>query len=203
MVYVLAANGDIYLMGPILPFKTEVSLKWLQSAKINADREGGLIMQWVDDLVKQAKQDEYRRKKEQEELTTPSRRTSLLRSGRRAGSEAPSETSRQTSDGMILLHPPHLTASGGPAPGVHRPLALQGPVVLSPGPELGGEDDDEDENAATDLAVFEGGGKGELVIAVAWARGRVDVSLAVDRPLPRWVSSRVSRMMRESEVLFT
>lgn len=84
---------------------------------------------------------------------------------------------------LVKLHPPHLTETGGPAPGLHRSVMLQGPVIFSPGPQEVGAAEDED--AASDLVMIKD------MLAIAWSGGRVD--LAVRRRVdPRWLSSRVS-----------
>lgn len=84
----------------------------------------------------------------------------------------------------VRLHPPHLTVNGGPAPGLHRPLLRQGPVLLDPAPE-----EAEDEDRATDFLLLEN--DGEVVYAICWTGGRVDLGMMIDTPNPRWVSTKV------------
>ncbi|KAK8849523.1 hypothetical protein IAR55_004857 [Kwoniella newhampshirensis] len=226
MVYVLIANGDLYTMGPILPLHTEMPVQYLQGLKAFTDvrlarteteakdafgaGEAGLgratfQAQWVGSLVKQVKlAEEARTKRNQVEVSeTPSRRTSRLsRSTRGMGEQSPS-LSRSTAprEGIVKVHPPHLTQSGGPAPGPHRALLRQGPAVFNPGPhEVGNFDDNDDEDQmASDLFVAEVAATyedreqskdKETVIAIGWSGGRVDVGLEVEKPEPRWVSSR-------------
>nr|XP_019043367.1 hypothetical protein I302_07943 [Kwoniella bestiolae CBS 10118]OCF22297.1 hypothetical protein I302_07943 [Kwoniella bestiolae CBS 10118] len=184
IVYVLIANGDIYTMGPILPLRTEMPIRYLQGlkaysearlAKIQGEArdvfgagEAGLgratfQAQWVESLVKQVKMAEQQKKDE----------------------------------GTVRVHPPHLTESGGPAPGAHRALLRQGPLVYSPAPQDIGNGDEDDEQAATDLYIShippseeEENGETETIIAIAWSGGRVDIGLEVEKPVPRWLSSR-------------
>ena len=179
-------------MGPILPMQAEVPSTWLQGVKAVGDREGGLKSGWVDSLIKQMHAREEKMTQAADELGSPSRHTSLLR-GQRAGSDGLSASisgKEETKEGLIKLHPPHLTINGGPAPGLHRPLLRQGPVLLDPAPEEAGADMEE-EDRATDLLVLEAGDEGELVIGVCWAGGRVDLGMMVDTSDPRWISTKV------------
>ncbi|WWD20148.1 hypothetical protein CI109_104624 [Kwoniella shandongensis] len=229
MVYVLIANGDIYTMGPILPLHTELPVRYLQGLKAYTDarlaqiqreavdvfgaEEAGLgkatfQSQWVESLVKQVKlaEEARSRRDEVDVMETPSRRTSILGRSVRGSESSPSRSKPIAArDGMVKVHPPHLTEAGGPAPGAHRALLRQGPAVFNPGPqEVGNFDDENDEDeeldqVASDLFVSEvvaadGEGEGskekETIIAIAWSGGRIDIGLEVEKPEPRWNSSR-------------
>lgn len=97
---------------------------------------------------------------------------------------------------LVILHPPHLTASGGPAPGIHMEVERQGPAVFDP---AGPEGDEED--VASDLIMLnvrpegaggksEGKGEGEVrVLGLCWSGGRVDIGIEVQRVQGRWTGS--------------
>lgn len=182
-VNVLIANGDVFTMGPVMPLRTEASLRWLYSLKAFADErirrlrdasdrqddshlfERALMQsKWVDALVTQA-------------------------------SYATQSGSNQNSDDTLTLHPPHLSPSGGPAPGAHRSLLRQGPVTFEPAPPEGDEED-----VASDIIRLSlgkdtgksGSNRSVGAMAIAWSSGRVDLCLEVDDFEPRWISSRVS-----------
>ena len=55
------------------------------------------------------------------------------------------------------------------------------------------EDDDDEENdvVASDLALIRSEDD-EIVLAIGWTGGRVDLGVIVDPPVPRWLTSRVS-----------
>ena len=210
MVHVLVANGDIYTMGPIIPFKAEMPVSYLQmlrafttaqlsrqSDDVFRDGSVGYVRaqmqaQWVDHLCKQVKLGEEVRKRREE---TPPRRSS------RQASATPQTT--ETPLGKVLVHPPHLTEHGGPAPGVHHAVLRQGPLALSAG--VREADDFDPEDAATDLGFFVlhndatddlADDEGEVsLLAVAWASGSLDIGVEVDIPEPRWLVSRVSRTL--------
>lgn len=167
-------------MGPILPFQAQVPTDWLASVKVIGDREGGLKGDWVDSLVRQAGAVEKGDKGDKGGA-----------SGGKDVDESFNNTTASKDIGTVRLHPPHLTVNGGPAPGLHRPLLRQGPVLLDPAPEELGADVDEDK--ATDLLVLEAG-EGELVFGVCWAGGRVDLGMMLDTPSPRWISTKVSKI---------
>jgi nucleoporin NUP82 len=211
MVYALMANGDIYTMGPVLPLHAEVPATYLQSLQAwmeekerQLDADDGsaahaalvgrtaLQMAWVNAVVRQAGGEEDK------DHSAPPRGYGL-----RDPSPPPPVTSRPPPPpGMVRVHPPHLSESGGPAPGVHRPLMRQGPLLLDPAPQEVGNGDDVDEQMATDLAIIrargdkekkEGGdsdGQRINVLAIAWSGGRVDLGVEVTPPEPRWMSSR-------------
>lgn len=226
MVHVLMANGDIYTMGPVFPLHAEVPLRYLQGLKAycegvprqvkETDEEevdeldakigrASLQVQWVDSLVRQVKQaDKTRRQRQEDEMTSPTRRSSLLSDRtRRAGSEALSYAPRSApAEGMVRLYPPHLTETGGPAHGVHRAVMRQGPMVCNPGPQDVGVGAEEEKQVGSDLMVFSAGresgqvdqvrGEDVAFLAIAWSGGRVDIGLQVEKPEPRWITSRVS-----------
>lgn len=220
MVYVLMANGDVYTMGPALPLHADVPATYLQSLsawvtertkrleKADAGQVGdegsaerasyagrlALQAQWVDAVLRQARNS--RDDGDADQNASPARRRgfglheSTTASTARADRPAPGP-------GMVRVHPPHLTESGSPAPGVHRPLVRQGPVVFNPSPQDVGNGDGVDEQSATDLIVLRASGDNEddngprvNVIAIAWSAGRVDLGVAIDTPEPRWVTSR-------------
>jgi nucleoporin NUP82 len=202
MVYCLMANGDLYALGPILPLRTEVPVQWLQRLKAVSDaRRRGVLAtdqgeeervsmqsQWVEALVRQATV-----RREEATPPTPPRRTSIL-SGR---PRTEVETKQPEWEGTVKLHPPHLTASGGPAPGIHRSLLRQGPVVFLPAPSGKEDEEDDDDDVASDLLVWSPRGEDEEevgvgVMAIAWSSGRVDLGLETEPVEPRWVGSRVS-----------
>ncbi|WWC95514.1 hypothetical protein V866_002379 [Kwoniella sp. B9012] len=219
MVYVLLANGDIYSMGPILPLRTEMPIRYLQGLKAYSETRLAKIQneardvfgagqaglgratfqaQWVESLVKQVKIAEQQKKDESSYESPTSRRTSLLNRSTSVRSNDTSTKSRPA-EGTVRVHPPHLTESGGPASGAHRALLRQGPLVYSPAPQDIGNGDEDDEQAATDLYISqirssgddeEGGRSDETIIAIAWSGGRVDMGLEVEKPEPRWFSSR-------------
>ncbi|OCF77935.1 hypothetical protein I204_01939 [Kwoniella mangroviensis CBS 8886] len=175
MIYVLLANGDIYSMGPILPLRTEMPIRYLQGLKAYSETKLAKIQdeardvfgagqaglgraifqaQWVESLVKQVKIAEQQKKDESSYESPTTRRTTLLR---------------------------------------------QGPLVYSPAPQDIGNGDEDDEQAATDLYIsqiqssgeeIEEGEEVDTIIAIAWSGGRVDIGLEVERPEPRWLSSR-------------
>jgi len=228
MVHVLMANGDIYTMGPVLPLHAEMPLRYLQGLKAYSDNrlrrvreESGnedaeesaarigratLHAQWVESLVKQVQRGhEYRRRREEDEFATPSRRTSSLseRYPRRAWEVNANLQRPPLADGMVRLHPPHLSETGGPAPGVHRAVVRQGPRVFSPRPQDIGIGSEEDGQIANDLWISHvelrpeenrdlDGGEGVTLVAIAWSGGRVDLGIETEKPEPRWLSSRVS-----------
>ncbi|KAL7421188.1 hypothetical protein Q5752_004073 [Cryptotrichosporon argae] len=187
-IRVLAGNGDVYAMSPIIPLVAtiplssllslkamcEVRLRRLQTGSQDAERaaeEGRVIMQaaWVEKLLGQVKQGA---------ATTVSTPRSSLRASLR-DSPAPAQPAASVS-----VHPPHLTESGGPAPGIHRLLLRQGPYLVDPP----APDNDDDDNRATDLALV-ASASGSTVALSSWSSGRVDVALELDGPEPRWISS--------------
>ena len=226
MVHVLMANGDTFTMGPVLPLHAEVPVRYLQGLKAftagrlrrlekTEDKDSvkystslvrvSLQAQWVESLVRQARQrDETRRQRQEGELATPFQRSSLLSPRQRM--TAPDITSKRNNrapvEGAVSVHPPHLTETGGPAPGVHRGIMRQGPWVYNPGPqdiEIGTE---EDEQVASDLYITSVTGNPEeedegvereelIVVAIAWSGGRVDLGVEMEKPEPQWIASRV------------
>ncbi|KAL1408218.1 hypothetical protein Q8F55_005024 [Vanrija albida] len=221
MVYVLMANGDVYTMGPALPLHADVPATYLQSLsawvtertkrleKADAGQVGdegsaeraayagriALQAQWVDALLRQAR--DSREDGDVEQNGTPSRRRGFgLRESTVAASPAKADRPGP-GPGMVRVHPPHLTESGGPAPGVHRPLVRQGPLLFDPSAQEVGNGDGVDEQSATDLIVLRASGDNEdesgprlNVMAIAWSAGRVDLGVAIETPEPRWVTSR-------------
>ena len=227
MVHVLMANGDICTMGPVLPSHAELPMRYLQGLKAYTDGtmrrlndgedendpeheamrgKAALQAQWVDSVVRQVKQaDESRRQREEEQLYTPSRRSSLLGGRhRQSGTPGPTDDRRsQVPEGMVRVHPPHLTDTGGPAPGLHRSLTRQGPAAYSPPPQEIGVGADEEEQVASDLFIFSAPGGKETaeelsILVIAWSGGRVDIGIATEAPEPRWISSRVSELSSTS-----
>jgi nucleoporin NUP82 len=194
-VYVMMANGDLYTMSPVLPLHAEVPVNYLQGLASHAKESGGQAeKRWVDSLVRQVKASEDLIKQREEEieqmLSTPMRDGGL-----KAGSEIPAREIPTARNGMVRLHPPHLTETGGPAVGQHRDLARQGPFTFSPGPPA--DDDGEDEPVTCDLmvsAVPVGEGESERVnvVAMTWSHGRLDVGLEQDAIRPQWMTNKVS-----------
>lgn len=186
-------------MSPILPLRTELPVRYLQGLKASTKqrRRRAEVMKdgyeidrvdswdlWVSQLIKQYK--------EGNKVEKSSRADSGLGSG---------------SDKMdsAKLHPPHLTSTGGPAPGVHRALIRQGPVVFSPGPEE--TDDDTEESYASDIAITssstredddEERSSGESIKAmcIAWSSGRVDIGHLMTASEPVWVEDHVSQVLQ-------
>lgn len=214
MVYGLMANGDMYSMGPVLPLHAEVPIEYIASlqawvsekAKILKTRSeasstpgqqgsaehaalvGRVALQeaWVKNVAKQAAGQD-------DKPTTPAKRRGF-------GLRDPSPTRGNAAPpppGYARIHPPHLTATGGPATGMHRPLMRQGPLLIDPAPQEVGNGVDIDEQVATDITVIRAAEDGTAddgdlvnVVAVAWSGGRVDLSIEEDAPEPRWMSSR-------------
>lgn len=187
-------------MGPILPLRSELSMRYIQGlkaytnerrkrAEVRKDEdEQDRLESWetfVDDIVKQAvgKRDEDK-----------SRRSSL----------ATTTTMTQKEVENVRIHPPHLTPTGGPATGSHKSLLRQGPVIYNPGPQE--TDDDMEENVASDLvllcmprhegAEFEDEDESERAtisaLGITWSSGRIDIGMIVDTPEPAWVEKDVS-----------
>lgn len=208
MVQVLLANGDLYAMGPIIPLRSELPLRSLQGLKAfvkerrrrakgdkddaEHDRLDGWDA-WVDNLVKQSKD------------------------GREASSASLSRQSSQTATTSDLkttqtvrVHPPHLTATGGPASVSHKALLRQGPLLYRPGPD---EQDDAEDNVASDIISLcvprqagdelhgvEEGQPMVNVTAIGWSNGRVDVGLP-DILEPAWVGDEVSEISAPSNAV--
>jgi nucleoporin NUP82 len=172
MVHLLTATGDVYLLGPILPLRAEVPAEWLRNLSAYAASEDITTRRWVDRLQRQAKEGQ-------------STQTST------AMSEDGSGVSMKKG---VRLFPPHLTPSGGPAPGKHSPICRQGPITFSPAPKVTygplGEED-----VASDMVMILTE-EGEAVMGIAWAGGRVDVGVLIDMPTPKWVDGRVSQRPR-------
>lgn len=214
MVYALMANGDVFVMGPVLPLHAEVPAAYLQNlqawaterqrrlknnAKQGAEHaslvgRAGLQVQWVDALVRQAG-------KKDEEPSSDQRPKHRRGFGLRDPS--PERTPERTPPrpGFVHVHPPHLTPSGSPAPGMHRPLLRQGPVLFDPAPQEVGNGDEIDEQVASDIVVFPAvpadadAAPSEdtqpiNVVGIAWSGGRIDVGVEEVAPEPRWLSSR-------------
>ena len=173
MVYVLMANGDIYTMGPILPLHTSLPLRYLQSLRACIDAAANAR----DSL-------EGRISLQRDWMDV------VLR-------QIDSSTGEE-----VRVHPPHLTKSGGPAPGTHRPLLRQGPMVVSVAPP-----EDDDDAIASDVSILLagqgdeddieaelGGGSApvEPALVIAWSSGRTDLAYESETPEGRWISSKVS-----------
>lgn len=217
MVYALMANGDVYVMGPVLPLQAEVPLSYLQSLqawaaerqrRLKSDEQqgaeqasligrAGLQVQWVDALMRQAE------KSEGDETPSPAQSTISHRRGFGLRDPSPERSPRRTPPppGFVHVHPPHLTASGSPAPGVHRPLIRQGPVLFDPAPQEVGNGDEIDEQIASDIVVFpavpaeaDSAPTEDVepinVVGIAWSGGRIDIGIEERAPEPRWLSSR-------------
>lgn len=195
-MHVLIANGDLYAMGPIMPLRTEMPRRYLQSLKAYVQERrhrlrGAKTDQaeqdrldswdtWVDSLVSQSR-----------DLRSDSQNRLSTETNPRAGDES-----------FVQLHPPHLTATGGPAPGMHKSLSRQGPVIYSPGPSE--SPDDSEEDAANDISVLvmprhqadalqdEASSSTISGFAIAWSSGRMDVGLMARAPEPAWAESEVS-----------
>lgn len=212
MVYALMANGDVYTMGPVLPLHAEVPAAYLQNLQAwvaekqrrlksegqqsaeHASAVGrvGLQVQWVDALVRQAERGS-------EDQASPAQSTTSHRRGfgLREPSPEPSPERTPPRPGFVHVHPPNLTPSGSPAPGVHRPLLRQGPALFDPAPQEVGNGDEIDEQVASDIVVFpaaveEPTGPTEPinVVGIAWSGGRIDIGIEEGAPEPRWLSSR-------------
>ena len=227
MVYVLVANGDIYSMGPVLPVHAEIPQRYLQALRAHTEGRSrriqeeeskddestarveriALQVQWLDSLAKQIKQaEEARRRRVDDEWATPSRQNNFQsQRHRRTNSNLPDDLRRTTNDGTVRIHPPHLTETGGPAPGMHRGCMRQGPMVFSPGPSDLGYAAEEQEQVASDLCIFSsevgpmqrdkqaeiGDARDTVtVVAIAWSSGRVDLGVELEKVEPRWISSR-------------
>lgn len=189
IVHVLCANGDLYYMGPVLPLRATVPLSWVQGVKVLADQLGGLKTGWVDSLVRQVDEQHKRRGEDGVDSQGGGQTSTGLSASVWGKAEANEE--------VVRLHPPHLTPSGGPAPGTHRAIVRQGPVVLDPAPQEAGVAL-EDEDRALDLVLLKGD-EGEVVYGIAWNGGRIDLGIMVDVPVPRWSSTRVSRNPKMSK----
>lgn len=215
MVYALMANGDIYTMGPVLPLHAEVPALYLASLqawvgerskaleaadKATPGQEGSadyaslvgrrqLQEAWVSAVVKQGAG--------ADEPPSPPRRRGI---GLRDAPPSPPRSDKlPPPPGFVRVHPPHLTASGGPAPGMHRPIMRQGPMLFDPAPQEVGNGDDAGEQSATDIMILHAAGdvgEGEKdgprvnVLAIAWSGGRVDLGVDADTSEPRWITSR-------------
>lgn len=220
MVYGLMANGDTYSIGPVLPLHAEVPASYIASLRAwvaerskqlkksaeaasapgqvgsaeHAALVGRVALQsaWVENLAHQA---EVQSSQEEEKNSTPSKRRGF---GLRDPSPTPpTSDSPPPPPGFVRVHPPHLTARGGPAPGMHRPLLRQGPLLIDPAPQEVGNSVLVDEQSATDIIVLRVGAEGDAetdekvnVIATAWSGGRVDLCIEQDVPEPRWITSR-------------
>lgn len=190
VIHVLCANGDVHTMGPIIPLHAEVPIEWIQALRLTLEREdfGQAAREWVDDLIKQVRDEEDRMERERGVSDD-----AMSRTASRRGSLGPaynhSDDKNEVEEGKVRLRPPHLTTSGGPAPGRHAPLARRGPIAYDPAPEEIGADIDED--IASDICLFDAGGE-QVVMAVAWAGGRVDLGVLVDSPVPKWHDPKVS-----------
>lgn len=179
------ANGDIYILCPVLPLRAQLQLSYIKRLKAYVDDNDTLEAQtWVENLAKQVPQ--------VEERTSSPPRSLLSRSLAKTKKEV------EEVDRPILVHPPHLSPSGGPATGIHAPLERQGPIIFDPAPEEG-----EDEEAATDMVLLsvpastagqegsesaQGRANAEhlRVLSVVWGNGRVDVGLDVEGTKGRW-----------------
>lgn len=188
-------------MAPVLPLRAELQVKYLQGLKAytkqrrrraeaskdeyEIDRVDSWDL-WVSSLIKQ-----YKDGKKDESAQRSSRDHDAGPGGDKVD--------------MVKLHPPHLTATGGPAPGVHRALVRQGPVIFSPGPQEA--DDDYEESYASDIAIMrsstrdeggEDGSSGEDVkaVGIVWSSGRIDIGLLIDAAEPVWVEDNVSHLLQ-------
>nr|XP_018260420.1 uncharacterized protein I303_07339 [Kwoniella dejecticola CBS 10117]OBR82578.1 hypothetical protein I303_07339 [Kwoniella dejecticola CBS 10117] len=177
MVYVLIANGDIYTMGPILPLHTEMPIRYLQGLKAYSETKLARIQGEARDVFGAGQAGLGRVSFQHQWVESLVKQVRLAEEARQRARDEISESpvSRRTS----LLA-----------------LLRQGPYVYSPAPQDIGNGDEDEEQAATDLLVSdvpppEGQeGEGSSVIAIAWSGGRVDIGLEVDKPEPRWLSSR-------------
>nr|XP_019009175.1 uncharacterized protein I206_05821 [Kwoniella pini CBS 10737]OCF47956.1 hypothetical protein I206_05821 [Kwoniella pini CBS 10737] len=176
MVYVLIANGDIYTMGPILPLHTEMPIRYLQGLKAYSEAKLARIQGEAKDVFGAGSAGLGKVSFQNQWVESLVKQVKLNEEAKqRTREEIPeSPLSRRTS--LALLR--------------------QGPAVYSPAPQDIGNGDEDEEQAATDLLVShvtpseEYTGEGEIVIAIAWSGGRVDIGLEVDKPEPRWLSSR-------------
>jgi nucleoporin NUP82 len=173
MIHLLTATGDVYLLGPILPLRAEVPSEWLRNLSAYAAGEDSTTRRWVGKLQQHAKEGQ---------------------SGLMSASNSELENGVSRTNNGVRLFPPHLTPSGGPAPGKHSPICRQGPVTFSPAPKVTygplGEED-----VASDMVIILTEA-GEAVMGIAWAGGRVDVGMLIDMPTPKWVDGRVSQRPR-------
>jgi nucleoporin NUP82 len=200
MVYVLMASGDVYAMGPVLPLHTDMPHRYLQGLKaylvqrgahgssaVASSSQATLQAQWVDNLVWQVKAVEEADREKQDAILSPSRKGSIRRGTRRQSTQTERPPPPQ---GTVRVHPPHLTESGGPASGLHRPIMRQGPIICHPAPPE--EDDEDDEVVASDLVVQACSSGDDVIVGLVWSNGRVDIGAFVDPPDLKWATPRVS-----------
>lgn len=171
-----------------------MSLKWVQKLKAYITEKGGEEERyWLDSLTKQIQLDGPS-SSATPASPTPNMRKSILGRSTRDPVESVQEI-EVDGDQIIRLHPPHLTLSGGPAPGLHMEIERQGPATFDPAPPEG-----DDEDIASDLVLVsvetavgvkgKEGRHGEVrILAVCWRGGRVDIGVEVDRAQGRWVGS--------------
>lgn len=194
IVHVLIANGDMYAMGPILPLRSDVPIRYLQG-----------LSAYVKERRRRAES-----KKDEDELDRLDSWEvfveGLIKQAGGIRGEAGSRFSnlgKKKEVDTVRIHPPHLTSTGGPASGSYRSLLRQGPVIYSPGPQE--TDDDLDENVASDIVILnmprhegeefedaEAVSTTVSAVGIAWSSGRVDIGLLVDAPEPAWVEKDVS-----------
>ncbi|KAK4686952.1 nucleoporin NUP82, partial [Tremellales sp. Uapishka_1] len=190
MVYVLLGNGDVFLMGPILPFQSEIPLSFLRNLKCYTEtrlrREKGsgrlrMQDQWVDAVLRQV--DEARESESEIDILV-SRRHTESGSPEKRKLEMEMEIEKK-----VLIRPPHLTEAGEPVPGLQKTLLRQGPIIFEPSPDEITNEDEDEEQVAVDLVLFQPLDD-TVVLSIAWSGGRVDLGLVVEKPEPRWLSVR-------------
>lgn len=196
IIYGLLANGDVYTLCPVLPFRCEVPLKWIQRLRAYVQETGSEEERyWLDMLSRQV---HIESSGAASSPGSPSVRMSILGRSTRKEQAEKKEEEEVNGDQLVQLHPPHLTKSGGPAPGLHMELERQGPAVFDP---AGPEGDEED--VASDLMVVavgaggdgkEKGKEGVRVVGVCWSAGRVDVGIEVGKVQGRWAGSGRSKV---------
>jgi nucleoporin NUP82 len=173
-----------------------VPLHWVQRLKAYVTQKGSEEEQyWLTSLARQIHLERP------EAPSSPGVRMSILgRSTMGSGEvEKGPEVDREQ---LVRLHPPHLTASGGPAPGVHMEVERQGPAVFDPAPPEGDEDDVASDLILVGVVPSGTGQKGAVgvvrVLGVCWSSGRVDIGVETAPVMGRWVGSSVSRVSRSS-----
>lgn len=179
------ANGDVYTLCPVSPFRAEVRVEWIQRLKAYVGEAGTEEERyWVESIARQVQVPESA---DSAGPGTPSIRASIL--GRSTRQPVNQETTKMDGNQLVKLHPPHLTAAGGPAPGIHREVEIQGPAIFEPAPE------EDEEDMASDLVPLtvlgtEGPGGNVRFMGICWSSGRMDVGTEIERVQGRWADER-------------
>ncbi|WRT69531.1 uncharacterized protein IL334_006518 [Kwoniella shivajii] len=174
MVYVLLANGDIYTMGPVLPLHSEMPIRYLQGLKAYSERRLARIQSEAKDVFGATEAGLGRVTSQAQWVESLVKQVKMAEEARQRKDENEETPSKRTT--LALLR--------------------QGPMLYSPAPQDIRNGEEDEEQAATDLFLSQSGseqggnGEKETCIAVTWSGGRVDIGLEVERPEPRWFSSR-------------